>query len=327
MKIANVYDFDHTIYDGDASLDFISFCLLHNPSLWIYLPGMAWSLFLYILGLRTRKQIKQTAFSFLKEINNLDDVVEMFWKTHFKKIKPLYLDSKLDNNIIISASPKFLLIPAATRLGAHLIATNMDKKSGKITGENCRGREKVTQIQKQYPDLILNNVYGDSLSDIPLLRLAKKGFIVSGDKVLTLEEYKQPKTAKLKSPKFFRFILVGCVNATIGISIAYLFSFYVTSPQLAFTIGFTIGLIPSYFLNSVVTFNDNRFSLKKYASFVISYIPNFLIMFLFVHVFTELFGLYPLITYILAVAIAVPLTFLLLSINTFNNGGNNVKRK
>ena len=30
-NLANIYDFDHTIYDGDASFDFIQYCLLRNP--------------------------------------------------------------------------------------------------------------------------------------------------------------------------------------------------------------------------------------------------------------------------------------------------------
>ena len=34
----NVYDFDKTIYDGDASLDFWKFSVKRKPSLALYLP-------------------------------------------------------------------------------------------------------------------------------------------------------------------------------------------------------------------------------------------------------------------------------------------------
>lgn len=326
MKNVNVYDFDHTIYDGDASLDFIRYCLTRDVRLWAYLPAMSWDLVLYVLGFRTRKQVKQTAFKFLKDLKDADAVVEEFWRLHSKKIKAIYADSKSDNNIIISASPEFLLGPIATTLSADLIATNMDKNTGSIIGENCRGREKVLRLREEYSNLVVDDMYSDSLSDMPLLKLAQNGYIVSGRKIIPLGRYKQPSVDRLKDPKFIRFILVGCINATIGILLAYLFSFYIASPQLAFAIGFMLGLVPSYFLNSVITFKDRLFSWKKYGSFIVSYIPNFLTMLLLVHVFTDYFGIYPLLTYTLAVMIAVPVTYILLSIYTFNDGRGDVKK-
>lgn len=321
MKKWNVYDFDHTIYNGDASFDFIKYCLIHDAKLWVYLPSMIWTLSMYIIGLRTRKEVKQAAFGFLRSIEDVDKKVSAFWRLYEKKIKTVYSQTKTSANIIVSASPEFLLEPVAIALDARLLATKMNKKSGRITGKNCRGEEKVRRLKEAYPGISIHSAYSDSVSDVPILTLAQKGYIVNDSRITPIEVYRPTLSKRLRSVAFIRFLLVGCLNALIGILIAYGFSFFISSPQIAFAIGFAIGLVPSYFLNSVFTFRDKIFTLKKYGKFVISYIPNFLVMFLFVHLFTESLGLYPLLTYTLAVAIAVPVTFTLLSIFTFRTGG------
>lgn len=59
------------------------------------------------------------------------------------------------------------------------------------------------------------------------------------------------------------------------------------------------------------------FSFNKFGKFCISYVPNFLVQLVAVYVFIRIIGANPLLTYITAVIIAVPVTFLLLSIFTF----------
>ncbi len=327
MRAVNIYDFDHTIYDGDASLDFIIYCLKNNPRLWKYLPLMFYTLALYVIGIAARKRLKESAFSFLKDIKDIDTEVAAFWDAHRRKIKKFYIDLRADNDIIVSASPEFLLEPIVSSLGAKLIATKMNKASGVIIGENCRGVEKVSRLNERYPELVVASVYSDSLSDAPLIELGKKGYMVSGDTAIPFNEYRMPLSARLTSLKFLRFILVGCINASIGISIAYTFSLFIKSPQLSFLMGFTLGLVPSYFLNSIIIFKDRRFSLKKFRSYVISYIPNFLIMFFSVHILTVFTTVIPLVAYVVAVVVAVPLTFMLLSLYTFKDGGRSERGK
>lgn len=322
MKIVNVYDFDHTIYDGDASLDFIIYCLTGNYRLWKYLPSMALVLVLYITGKADRKKVKETGFVFLNDIDNPDELVDDFWVSHKKKIKKLYTSRKKDDDVVISASPEFLLGPIALSQGFGLIATKMNKNTGRITGNNCRGNEKVERFRKEYPEYDIGDVYTDSMSDAPLINIAHKGYMVKKNVVTEFNEYTPSLTDRIKSPEFITFIFVGCVNAIVGISVSYMFSLYIHSPQVAFIIGFTSSLVPSYFLNSVITFADRNFSITKFGKFVLSYVPNFSIMFVFVYIFTDFFKITPLLTYILAVVLAVPITFLLLSVYTFKNKGD-----
>ena len=319
MRSVNVYDFDHTIYSGDASFDFIAYCLLRNAKFWKHLPSIGWVLWLYILGFAERRQVKEVAFKFLADIQDIDGMIEKFWEKYSKNVKPFFLDMYGKGDLIISASPEFLLRPLTERLKIELIATVMDKKTGRIMGENCRAKEKLARLKAVYPELVIDNMYSDSWSDLPLMEVARQGYIVKGSKLIPYKNYKQSAITRLKNPKFIRFIVVGCINATIGVTLSYILSLYMDAPQLAFVVGFFISLIPSYFLNSIITFRNHRFSIGNFWSYVISYMPNFVIMIVFVHVFTVLFAIPPLITYVLAVAIAVPITFILLSMYTFKS--------
>ena len=184
----NVYDFDHTIYDGDASLDFIIYCMRSQPRTWKHFPLQALALVRYALGLATRKQIKQVAFAFLRDTTNVDTLLKSFWTTHENKIKPWYLKQKHSSDLIISASPEFLLEPIAKKLGiASPIATVMDKRTGKISGENCRADEKVKRLHKYDPSIKIAHCYSDSMSDMPLLSLADNAYIVRGHDVVALQ--------------------------------------------------------------------------------------------------------------------------------------------
>jgi len=193
----DVYDFDKTVYAHDSSLDFYLFCVARRPWLLVYLPYQCWHLVRFQLKMESRTCFKQAFFSFLKSISNVDAVIESFWKTHAGKIKPWYGNAGHAADIIISASPEFLLQPICQKLGVRmLIATRMDKLTGKIDGENCRGPEKVARLKQALPDIRVRKAYSDSLADLPLLGLAKEPFIVVGDTVMPLAVY-----SKTRHPK------------------------------------------------------------------------------------------------------------------------------
>ena len=75
--------------------------------------------------------------------------------------------------------------PAAERLGVWLIATPMDKRTGKIEGRNCHDEEKVRRFRAEYPGAEVEEFFSDSLSDTPMARLAKRAFLVKRGGVLT----------------------------------------------------------------------------------------------------------------------------------------------
>lgn len=183
----NVYDFDETIYHGDSTRDFYFFCLKNYPKIAKYLPMQGFYGILFGLKIMPKTKFKEKFYSFLKSIPSVDVAVGNFWKTHEKNIKGWYLKQKKDDDLIISASPEFLLTPISDKLGIKVIASRVDKFSGKTEGENCWGEEKVKRFYAAGGGEI-SEFYSDSYSDTPLALLAKKAFLVTGDKITDFDK-------------------------------------------------------------------------------------------------------------------------------------------
>ncbi|HHX93430.1 MAG TPA: phosphoserine phosphatase [Clostridiales bacterium] len=174
----NGYDFDKTIYDGDSTVDFYLYSIRRHPGVLRALPRTAAAGLAYILGLRRKTAFKQTFYRFLRYIPDIDDAVADFWDAHRHKIKDCYLERKRPDDIIISASPEFLLAPVCR--DAVLIASRVHPKTGLYTGENCFGPEKVVRLMEQCPGCTFEEFYSDSLSDTPLADLAERAYLVTG---------------------------------------------------------------------------------------------------------------------------------------------------
>lgn len=179
----NVYDFDGTIYNGDSTVDFFLYALKRNPSVLLYLPKQTWGFVLYGTKCIDKTNLKEYFFSFLTAINT-ENLVESFWNQNLHKIFDWYIKQQREDDIIISASPRFLLQPICNRLGIrHLIASEVDIKTGMFTGENCRGQEKVQRLESEYNINHIDNFYSDSHSDLPLAKIADKAFFVTKGKL------------------------------------------------------------------------------------------------------------------------------------------------
>ena len=178
----NVYDFDNTIYDGDSSIEFYLYCLFRHPKVLLSLPKQIMGLNRFLFAKGNKTEFKQSFFSFVTKLNDIDSDIENFWMRNAGKIKRFYLDRKRDSDIVISASPRFLLEPICDSLGIRLIATEIDKNSGIISGENCSGREKVRRFEETYGGHV-NEFYSDSYSDLPMTFKAKRSFMVSGNNI------------------------------------------------------------------------------------------------------------------------------------------------
>lgn len=185
----NVYDFDKTIYDGDSSLDFYKFCLKRHPYILLLMPGQIISAFLYKANVIGKNKFKERFFSFLQRIPDIDEEVFSFWNEHEAKIKNWYKKNKQNSDIIVSASPEFLLKEICDRMSIkHVVATQIDKKTGKLTGNNCYGKEKVNRLKKYMPDIKIHCFYSDSYSDTPVARISEKAFLVKGDIIVQWEK-------------------------------------------------------------------------------------------------------------------------------------------
>ena len=182
----NVYDFDKTIYDGDSTVDFYLYCLKKHPSIIFLLPKQIIAFIKYKLKIKEKEYFKEIFFSFLNKVNNIDEKVKEFWLNNKKKIKAWYQEQKQPTDVIISASPDFLLRPICKELNVFLIATKVDKKTGTFKSKNCYGQEKVARYQKEVNKKI-NKFYSDSLSDKPMMNLSEEKYLVKGNKIKVIE--------------------------------------------------------------------------------------------------------------------------------------------
>ena len=184
--MVNVYDFDNTIYDGDSTVHFYFYCLRRFPSVLLWLPYQGGAFLLYLLGIYTKTQFKERFYRFFRSVREIEAVVECFWDDKQGRIKAWYRANQRPDDVIISASPEFLLRPVCARLGiSHLIASRVDAHTGKYDGLNCYGEEKVVRFRAQMPECEIENFYSDSRSDTPMARLAtEQAYLVLGERLV-----------------------------------------------------------------------------------------------------------------------------------------------
>ncbi|BBK78366.1 MULTISPECIES: HAD-IB family phosphatase [Clostridium] len=321
----NVYDFDKTIYDGDSTLDFYFFSLKKSPMLIRFLPIQIIGFIKYMFGMYSKLQFKEKFYSFLKGIKDVDSMVELFWNENQDKIKDWYLKSKEESDVIISASPEFLLNTICRRIGIkHLIASEVNKNTGICEGENCYGEEKVLRFKKYFEKGEIKKFYSDSLSDAPISLMASERYIVSGNNILPWDQYSPGKVKKLKNifftKEFFTFLIVGGINTINGIVFSYVYSLFL-GVNVSFVLGYVTAMTISYILNSTLVFKEDM-GVIKYIKFCISYIPNFIIQNIFVLIFYNMLHWNKLIVFALAAIVGVPVTFIIMKFFAFNKKDN-----
>ena len=174
----NVYDFDGTIYRGDSTADFFVYCLGRYPKIWRDFPGAVVMFAGMGLGLVEKTRAKERFYRFLTFVPDVERSVTDFWQSHEINLEQWYLAEKTGDDLIISASPEFLLAPICRQLEVSLLGSRVDPKTGKTDGINCHDEEKVRRMRKACPDTEILRFYSDSLSDAPLARLAQEAFLV-----------------------------------------------------------------------------------------------------------------------------------------------------
>ena len=184
MIAMNTYDFDKTIFDPDSSYCFYLYCLRHYPGAMVKtLPRSIAGGLRYAAGKGNTKMLKEQLFSFLPNLPDVDGAVKDFWDENRQRLAKWYLRQKRSDDVIISASPEFLLRPVCDELGVRLIGTRMDKHTGKISGENCHDKEKVRRFYEEFPGACTEEFYSDSLSDTPMAKIAQRAYIVRKEKL------------------------------------------------------------------------------------------------------------------------------------------------
>lgn len=121
--------------------------------------------------------------------------------------------------------------------------------------------------------------------------------------------------AQFKDRSFVIFLVIGVVNVTTGVFFSSLWALLLQA-NLAFVIGYVMSLSLSYLLNIYFAFKESL-SWRKYTRFCLSYLPNFLIQNVVVFLVYNRLGFSEILAYLLAAAIGVPITYLMIKLFAF----------
>ena len=175
----NVFDFDNTILRGDCTALFTKFCFRRYPKVRRHILRALVRAVPMKMGRITLTEWKEGLFGFFALIPDMDAAVEDFWAEHISRVQPWYLSIRRPDDIVISASPEFLVSYACSRIGISCsMGSPVDKKTGKFSGPNCNKAEKVRRYREHFGDTPIGLFYSDSHSDDPLAALAKEAFLI-----------------------------------------------------------------------------------------------------------------------------------------------------
>lgn len=116
--------------------------------------------------------------------------------------------------------------------------------------------------------------------------------------------------------EFLLFLLVGVINTFNGTFLSWLYAFLIPNHNIAFNCGYLTSNLIAYYLNSAFIFPE-PLSLHRCLKFALSYVPNYIIQNLIVLLFYNLLGYPPILSYLVAAVLGIPVTFLCVKIFTF----------
>ncbi len=174
----DIYDFDGTLYRGDSTADFFRWCLRRHPRIARTIPRTSIAA-AACLGLHAidKTRFKSSLYRFLPLVPDMQAELVRFWHAHEANIKgPCH---PKPGDLVISASPEFLLRDVCARRGLELIASQVDPHTGRVLGPNCSGAEKIARLHESYPNAVVEHFYSDSHNDDPLAAIAQQAFMVN----------------------------------------------------------------------------------------------------------------------------------------------------
>lgn len=190
-KSLALFDFDGTLTKRDTLFDFIIYAV-GIPKTILGLVLLSPILISYKIGLYNNQKAKEKVVSHFFKGWNAKMFAELgseYSKNRLPKILKTSGIERLKWHInsghdvaIVSASIEEWIIEWTNKMDIKLIATQLEKNEGILTGEfetnNCYGAEKVKRIKEYYNlrEYKFIYAYGDTTGDKQMLKLADQSF-------------------------------------------------------------------------------------------------------------------------------------------------------
>lgn len=185
-----LFDFDGTLFAGDSLSDFLFFAFGFKK---VFIGAVLLSPFLiaYKIKFCTAVLAKERVFAHFfknRSVSSLDSIAEKYFRVRgVKKLRRSGV-AKINEHLarghtvaIVSASA-FWVRPFAEHFGLIFISTALEveegRYTGRISGKNCKGLEKVNQVKEVFDVSTYQEIYayGDTSGDTEMLALATKKF-------------------------------------------------------------------------------------------------------------------------------------------------------
>lgn len=177
-----VFDFDNTIYRGESPVDFCFYMIRENKKIIRYVPTIIFSLIGYKLHLMKKEKLESLTNEFLENVmddpDSLSDSVRRFWETHYHKLDLNILRLIEPDDVIITASPTFIMNGVSGKLRTNnILGTEIDLQKKRLTWYNF-GENKVERYRSIYGYRHIDAVYTDSFYDEYLMGISREVYIV-----------------------------------------------------------------------------------------------------------------------------------------------------
>ena len=187
MIIIKVFDFDNTIYRGESAVDLAFFMIKSNKRILFFVPTIFYNLIKYKLCLvdkdNMQRVINRCFKSAIKDKNGLLGPVESFWEKHSCKLDERMLKRIGKDDIIITATPDFLINGIKDRLNtSNIISSEVDAEKREVTYFNF-GDNKVRKYKELYVRRKIYRFYTDSYNDKALMDISERVFIVKKGRI------------------------------------------------------------------------------------------------------------------------------------------------
>ncbi|KAB8292863.1 haloacid dehalogenase-like hydrolase [Bifidobacterium avesanii] len=186
-----VVDFDGTVYRGESLFDFYLFTARRYPKVLAVMPPVLRNAIDYKLNRASLDHLEiaiaKVGRRYLNALDAIPDtdvrgLVEEYWDRNIHRMKAWY--TPRPDDVVLTASFDVIVEEACRRLGVRTcIASEIDTRTNELTWLNFGDNKRIRLRQVLGPNTQVDEFYTDALYDQPMIDMAKRAYLVRGERV------------------------------------------------------------------------------------------------------------------------------------------------